>query len=246
MDQLADQFLAATRPALEAGDAEVLAAEVRRHFTTPDIAQLLQHPRVEVRQVAAIVLGLIGGADVVGVLARALHDPEIEVVQMAEHALWSVWFRLGLSSANESFVNGVRLIGEERYAEALAELDDAVAEDPEFAEARNQCAIALYLLERYEESIARCEEAVSLMPCHFGAIAGMGHGYVHGGDLAEALRCYRRARAIHPGLPGIDEHIAEIERRLHATGNGQGLESPLDAERYRSRPGDTPPEASSA
>ena len=219
MTDFASRFLDTVRPALAAGDVQALAARLQQDYTTADIAQLLEHRCLDVRQVAAISLGLVGQADVVCVLAKALKDPEPAVVQMTEHAMWSIWFRLGGKASEQSFAAGVRLIEEERYEAALEELDTAIEQDPDFAEAHNQSAIALYLLERYEASVACCEQAVTRMPCHFGAIAGMGHGHVHLGQLDAALGCYRRAQLIHPHLPEIGEHIACLEARLSPGSN---------------------------
>ena len=215
MADFAEQFMRLALPPLERGDAEGLARSVQREFTTLDVAQLLQHLRVDVRQVAALTLGMLGGADAVGVMARALHDEQPEVAEMAEHGLWSIWFRLGDPHSSESFARGVELLGEDRLGEALGELRDAIELDPDFAEARNQLAIAHYLRGDYAASIEACEQCVSLMPCHFGATAGMGHACVQLGRLTEALRHYRRARSIHPRMPGLDEHLASLQLRLH-------------------------------
>ncbi|MEM8783482.1 MAG: tetratricopeptide repeat protein [Planctomycetota bacterium] len=217
MPDFAEQFMALALPPLQRGDVEELTRTVRKRFTTLEIAQLLWHARVDVRQVSALTLGMIGGAEAVSVLARALWDEEPDVVEMAEHGLWSIWFRLGKPAACESFARGVELLGEDRLGEALYELKDAIDLDPEFAEARNQLAIVHYLRGEYEASIRACEQCVSLMPSHFGATAGMGHACVQLGRLPEALRHYRRARKIHPKMPGLEDHLASLQERLKAT-----------------------------
>ncbi|MEM1097972.1 MAG: tetratricopeptide repeat protein [Planctomycetota bacterium] len=223
MPDFAEQFMALALPPLQRGDAEELSRTVQRRFTTLDIAQLLRHERVDVRQVAALTLGMLGGPDAIGVMARALHDDEPDVVEIAEHGLWSIWFRLGRPESNESFVRGVELLGEDRLDEARSELRDAVQLDPDFAEARNQLAIVHYLEGDYAESIRACEACVSLMPCHFGATAGMGHGCVQLGQLHDAMRHYRRARSVHPRMPGLDEHLATLQYRI----DDQPANSPL-------------------
>lgn len=214
MPNFAERFMTLALPSLQSGDADALRRSVGQAYTVPDIAQLVQNRRVDVRQVAALTLGMLGGADAIGVMARALHDDEPDVAEMAEHGLWSIWFRLGKPEASESFARGVELLGEDRLEDALGELHDAAELDPEFAEAHNQLAIAYYLLGRHDESIRSCQRCVALMPCHFGAIAGMGHGHVQRGELGEALRHYRRARSIHPRMPGLEEHLASLEQRL--------------------------------
>ena len=136
---------------------------------------------------------------------------------MAEHALWSIWFRLGATPvANAALCRGARALGERDFAGAVAHFDAALAADPDFAEAYNQRAIARYLTDDFRASVADCREAVRLMPCHFGALAGMGHCYLHMDKLHHALRCYRRALDVYPHLEEVRQSVAEIERRLLA------------------------------
>jgi tetratricopeptide (TPR) repeat protein len=97
---------------------------------------------------------------------------------------------------------------------AIEHFDQAIAIDPQFAEPYNQRAIARFLKEEFEESIADYRKAVRLMPCHFGALAGMGHSFLHLGQLEHALQNYERAIAINPHLSCISQTIAEIHRRL--------------------------------
>ena len=51
------------------------------------------------------------------------------------------------------------------------------------------------------------------MPCHFGAIAGMGHAYTQMGELSRALTHYRKALAINPRMPAIIGMIQRLEER---------------------------------
>ncbi len=214
--QKSNLFLQRVRPVLETGDAEALAYELRSHYEPADFRAFLSDPCPDVRQTAALCLGLVGRCCAVALLAKALLDKQPTVAHTAEHALWSVWFRLGNDRSLGVFSEGVELIAAGRYEEALAALERAIELDPDFAEARNQNAMALFLLERYEEAIRRFEEAVSLMPCHFGAIAGMGHAYVQLGRVDKALACYRRVQALHPTMDDLQEHIRRLERRGRA------------------------------
>ena len=50
------------------------------------------------------------------------------------------------------------------------------------------------------------------MPCHFGAWAGMGHCFLHLGQLDHAIRAYQRAIAINPHLECVRQTLAEIVR----------------------------------
>lgn len=214
------EFLAVVRPALETGDAARLAEEVRQRWTPRQLCSLLGSRDLDVRRVTAVTLGLVGDSTCVGCLARALHDDDDQVNQMAEHGLWSIWFRAGSPAAAKPFSRGVQNLCAEDYRAATAEFDEATRIDPEFAEAYNQCAIAHFFLGEWRESLADCERAVRLMPSHFGAISGMGHCYAHLGDLPAALRCYRRAVAINPRMPAIERAIERLQLKLSNDSSG--------------------------
>ena len=134
--------------------------------------------------------------------------------QMAEHALWSIWFRCGTPPANEELVRGADCLTDRRFECAHAHFDRALQLCPDFAEAYNQRAIAHYLQEHYDASIADCRRAIELMPCHFGAWAGLGHSHAHLGQLPEALEAYEKAYALNPHLECVSQAIQELRGKL--------------------------------
>lgn len=208
------QFLEAVRPALETGDAELLAERVRRRWAPRTICTLLRHGDSDVRRVAAVTLGLVGDASCIGCLARALHDPDEQVNQMAEHGLWAIWFRSCDCKAAYPFQEGMALLAAESYEAAIDKFRAAIELDPAFAEAYNQCSIARFFLGQWRDSIEDARQALLRQPCHFGAMAGMGHCYAHLGDLRKALDCYRRAIAINPRMTAIARAVQRLEREL--------------------------------
>jgi tetratricopeptide (TPR) repeat protein len=118
--------------------------------------------------------------------------------------------RLGNPRASAPFRRGVAQLTHEEYDLAVASFEEAIAIDPQFAEAHNQCAIAYFLLNDFEQSIDCCCRAIELIPQHFGAIAGMGHGYTQLGQLRRALECYRTAIAINPNMPAVARLIERL------------------------------------
>lgn len=219
----AHQFMRIVRPALESGDASRLADEVKGRWTPRDLCTLLRNPDVDTRRVTAVTLGLVGDCSCVGCLARALHDEDEQVNQMAEHGLWSIWFRAGKPEAAQPFREGVSLLCNESYPQAITKFEEAAGIDPQFAEAFNQCAIAHFFLGQWEASIRDCERAVELMPSHFGAMSGMGHSYAHIGDMRQALRCYRRAIAINPRMPAIARAVRRLQAKLREENDSSGM-----------------------
>lgn len=209
-------FVATVRPFLERHDLGGLAEALNDRWAIDQLTALLGGPDADARKVAAVALSLVGDRAAVDGVAAQLADPDPVVNHVAEHAIWAIWFRLGSKAANAEVWRGAQAVNDRAYDRALAHFDAAIAASPDFAEAYNQRAIAHYLQDRYAESIADCRRAVRLMPCHFGALAGMGHCFLHEGQLPEALRAYGRALAINPHWEPIRQAADEIRQQLAA------------------------------
>ena len=213
------EFLEVARPALKAGDADALAQAVGQRWHPKSLCTLLTHHDHDVRRVAAVTLGLVGDASCVGCLARTLHDEDAQVTEMAEHGLWSIWFRCCDPAAADPFAQGMALLAEDDAASHQRAIDyfrQAIRIDPTFAEAHNQCGIARFFLGHWQDCIADCQQALLRQPCHFGAMSCMGHCHAHLGDLHKALDCYRRAVAINPRLTAIANAVQRLEHELES------------------------------
>jgi tetratricopeptide (TPR) repeat protein len=210
----AEEFITTLQPSLSEGRLEEALEFVRERWTCPQVVELLKATSGDVRKVAALALALVGDKSAVQPLAVALHDRDGMVSQMAEHALWSLWFRLGKPRAVALVKCGNTHMHHGNNECAIEKFSQAIQEDADFAEAYNQRAIAYYLCERFTESIEDCKSALARMPQHFGAMAGMGHCYSHLGQWREARRCYRLALAIHPGQEGIEMSLKQVEQLL--------------------------------
>ena len=205
------QFVAAVQPLLEQQDVAGLLELIRTRWTKEQLKSILECDDLDARKVACLALALAGEKCSIPCVAKQLQHPDPIVNQMAEHALWSIWFRCGNPQANQELCRGTQALNRRDLERAMKHFTRATELDPTFAEAYNQRGIAKYMAERYEESIADCREAVERMPCHFGAWAGMGHCQAHQGRLAEALESYERAVAINPHLDDIREAICEFK-----------------------------------
>jgi tetratricopeptide (TPR) repeat protein len=208
------QFVAAVQPLLERRDVGGLCRLLESRWSCDQLRTLLHSDHLDAKKVALLAVGLVGTPCVAGELAVELRHPDKIVNEMAEHALWSVWFRGGSPAANHELARGAQALERRDFPHAIGHFDRAIAESPDFAEAYNQRALAHYLMENYEPSIADGAAAVERMPCHFGALAGMGHCYAHLGKPREAVESYRRALEVNPHLDCVRQAIDEIERGL--------------------------------
>lgn len=207
------EFVEVVQPLLETRDVPRLIDTVKSRWSAGQVVSLLRGKSCDARKVSALVLSLIGGKCCIEELARALKDPDPMVNEMAEHALWSIWFRLGCCEARGCLQRGADALDRRDIPTAILHFSRALEVEPSFAEAYNQRAIAMYLADRFEDSVRDCKSAIQHMPCHFGAWAGLGHCHAHLGDIDEAARCYRKALEINPHLKGIREALDEMRGR---------------------------------
>lgn len=207
-------FVSAVKPLLEARDAHGLVALLKERWTGRQIVSLLSSPHCDVRKVAALALSFVGCRKCLPELVNKLKDPDPMVTEMAERAVWSIWFRQGDPSANCEVHRGIQAMEAGDLDLAIAHFGRAIELDPGFAEAWNQRATAWYLKERYPESIADASQAVERNPDHFGAWASLGHCHAHLGQLREAVRAYERALQINPNWQSIAEVVDELKANL--------------------------------
>lgn len=210
-------FVAAVQPLLERKDVKGLHELLRSRWTLEELTAFLASSEDDVRKVAALSLALVGGRCCIGAIASQLRHPDPMVNQMAEHALWSIWFRCGCSEqANHELCRGTKALNRRDFAHAISHFTRAIEADPTFAEAYNQRAIVKYLQEQYDESIQDCLRTVELMPCHFGAWAGLGHCHAHEGHLQDAIESYDRALKINPQMECVRQMVCELRKQLSA------------------------------
>jgi len=208
------QFVELVEPLLEAKDMHGLLSLLQSRWEPRQIIELVKSDQADARKVALLALALVGEPRCAGELAGQLRDPDPMVNEMAEHALWSLWFRAGKNGqANRQLAQAAQAMSRRDFATAKSCCDEAIRIDPDFAEAYNQRAIVHYLLERYQDSIADCWRATERMPCHFGAWAGMGHCYAHLDKHDQALEAYHRALEINPYLDCVKQAVQELKSK---------------------------------
>ena len=209
-------FVEQVQPLLASKDVAGLLHLLKANWEPEQLRDLLRSSHTDARKVALLALALVGPGCFAQELSHQLRDPDPLINELAEHALWAVWLRCGKTSdVNQLVCRGAEKLSHRDFDGAIGLFNQAIRSDPDFAEAYNQRAIAYYLSENYEKSIADCRRVTVRMPCHFGAWAGMGHCHAHMGHLPEAIECYEKALSINPHLHCIKETVAELKKRLN-------------------------------
>lgn len=128
--------------------------------------------------------------------------------------IWKVWLQSGTPELDEKMEQASRLMGAGLAPLALPVLDDLVKRAPDWAEAWNQRATALYLTGEHDRSLADIERVLALEPRHFGALAGIGLIRMARGEYREALVAYRRAIAVNPFLKERHKLVPALEQKV--------------------------------
>jgi tetratricopeptide (TPR) repeat protein len=208
--RLENRFKRTLRPLLETKDSAELLRSLEESWPEDLLAGFLTSEDPDVVKLAAHSLSLRGSMDQNEALAKVLHHDDPVAASMAEHALWSIWFRAGSPEANRRLRRTVERMDNIRILQTVRELTNLTASAPFFAEVYNQRAITYYLMGAYEKSIQDCRRTIDLNPYHFGATAGLGHCYAHLGKYQLAADAYHRALAIHPRLDGVRQSIHHL------------------------------------
>src|SRR5688572_29861583 len=107
---------------------------LKSRWNCDQLRTLLHSNHLDAKKVGLLALGLIGTTCSVEDLAVELRHPDPMVNEMAEHALWSVWFRAGTPQANHELARGAQALGRKDFPHAIKHFDQAIAECPAFAE----------------------------------------------------------------------------------------------------------------
>jgi tetratricopeptide (TPR) repeat protein len=134
--------------------------------------------------------------------------------QAAVAEIWRLWLRSGKPDLDAAMDEAAGLVGAGHPALALPKLDAILARAPDWAEAWNKRATALYLLGEHDRSLADIARVLALEPRHFGALSGLGLVRMARGEHREALAAYRRALAVNPFLAERHELIPALERKV--------------------------------
>ncbi len=154
-------------------------------------------------------------------LIPLLKDPDAQVRERAEHAIWTLWGRSGQAAVDRVFRVGVSQMGRREIKDAIETFTIVVDTMPAFAEAYNKRATARFLAGDLIGAMDDCQRALELEPDHFGSLAGYGHIYFRLDDMDMAILYWRRALAVNPNLDSVARSIDAAERILRGRGRLQ-------------------------
>jgi len=166
------------------------------------------------RAEAASRLGEVGTMADAALLARALRDPDEDVRDSAEQAMWRVWSRSGNAEVDALYATGVVQMSVGEVPQSIATFSRIIKLKPDFAEGWNKRATLYFLAGDLRKSLADCDEVVKRNPYHFGVLAGYAQIYARMEYYERALEYSRRALEINPNMTGVKRNIELLERLL--------------------------------
>jgi len=190
-------------------------SKVAGRYNEGTLQRLLDSNSARARRAAVMALGLMGTMRSNKDVAVMLRDDDREVRALAANALWSLWFRADKDDNNQELQRLMRMGNPDKV---LAGLNALLQKAPNFAEAYNQRAILYFRLGEYQKSITDCETVLKRNPFHFGAQSGMAQCYMKLRKPRAALKAFRTAYRINPGLEGVEETIRALEDVLGEEG----------------------------
>lgn len=192
-------------------DIESFQRQVSARYTEGTLARLVQSGDLPARRAGVLALGLIGTFQSNAVVARALRDSDPTVRDLADNALWAIWFRAD-TPENNAMLEQVRLlIRHERLEDAVKLASRLIGRAPGFAEAYNQRAIAHFFLGHFQESADDCQRVLERNPYHIGALAGLAQCQIQLDQRREALKTFRRALRLQPFSQGLRQAVSALE-----------------------------------
>lgn len=148
------------------------------------------------------------------VLAECLSSGNLIAAQLATAGLWDCWLNEQGREARRVMDQGIACMNGGQLEDALAIFRKLAVNHPDWAEAHNKQATALYLLGNARGSLRVCEEVVRLKPHHFGAWNGMALCAAQLEKWEITLRAAKQALSLQPTALANHDLIQLAEAKL--------------------------------
>jgi tetratricopeptide (TPR) repeat protein len=110
-----------------------------------------------------------------------------------------------IAQANRYHALGLQYVREKRYEEALSELEQALALNPDNPTIVNNYGFVLYKMGLYRESVTWFEKTVSLDENRPVVYVNLGDAYMNLGEEENAASCYQKYLELWPTSPRAEE-----------------------------------------
>jgi len=123
-----------------------------------------------------------------------------------------LWMESGSDTVDVLMSQAGKAIQAEESGLALDLLDAVVVLKPSYAEGWNRRATVHYMREDFGKSLVDIERTLALEPRHWGALSGLAIIQRRLGFKDEALKTFKKALEINPGLENATKAISDLEK----------------------------------
>ncbi|TMU96022.1 tetratricopeptide repeat protein [Brucella haematophila] len=106
---------------------------------------------------------------------------------------------------------------ERRYTSALDFLNEAIALNPDYAEAWNRRATVYFLQKDYAHAMYDINRTLELEPRHYGALTGMAAILRARGLKEQAMKAYEQALIVYPMMRDAQKSVTDLADELADT-----------------------------
>ena len=137
------------------------------------------------------------------------------LVYGTEQKIWEIWTTHPTDEKlTLKLSEGINLMQGNTLSESIEIFSDLIELDPNWAEAWNKRATALYLIGDYEGSQKDIDKVLELEDRHFGALAGQGLVNIKLENYEKAIESYEKAQEIYPAMQSPKIMIEQIEQLI--------------------------------
>ena len=137
------------------------------------------------------------------------------LVYGTEQKIWEIWSTHPTDEKlTLELLKGSNLMQGDTISESIKIFSKLIKLDPNWAEAWNKRATALYLIGDYEGSQKDIDKVLELENRHFGALAGQGLVNIKLENYEKAIESYKRAQEIYPAMQSPKIMIEQIEQLI--------------------------------
>ena len=148
-------------------------------------------------------------------LFNELKINNLALVYGTEQKIWEIWSTHPTDEKlTQELLKGSNLMQGDTISESIKIFSKLVESDPNWAEAWNKRATALYLIGDYEGSQKDIDKVLELEERHFGALAGQGLVNIKLENYEKAIESYERAQEIYPAMQSPKIMIEQIQELI--------------------------------
>lgn len=156
-------------------------------------------------------IGTAADANAVLVLLR---DADPRLRQLALPLVWELWGRSGDAAIDAQYQQAMASMQAGELPKAVQQFTAIITSRPAFAEAWNKRATLYFMQGQYELSMKDCEEVLTRIPLHFGALSGYAQMLAERGQPERALQYLQRAYRVNPNMVNASLMIEDLRRQI--------------------------------